>query len=227
VSQLINIFIDPVKAFTELKEKPTFWLPLLLVMALSAIMVVMYFMKVDPAWYTDHMLQASGKDMSASEMEQARKMMPSSKVLGIISAPITMLTLALAYSLFALYYMLAGKITGSTMTFARGFSLACWSSMPLLLGSIVVLIGIFTMSPQTGIESLALTHVDPLLVQLPPANRWSALAKNFDLLVFWSIFLTALGWRTWGSTSWGQAIGVALISGLAIPLGLAAYALTK
>lgn len=86
----------------------------------------------------------------------------------------------------------------------------------MLLGTIVMLVGVVMMSPQTSIESLGLTHLDPLLLQLPIDSPWKKLATSFDLLSFWNIFLVALGWKTWGKTGWAEAIAVALIPSIVI-----------
>ena len=71
------------------------------------------------------------------------------------------------------------------------------------------------MSPQTSLESLMLTNVDPLLIQLPADSPWKKLASAFSLLTFWSIFLGALGWKIWGKTSWAEALIVVTIPWLA------------
>mgnify|MGYP000890158825 CR=1 FL=1 len=216
MSHLINIFLEPGKVFAELKEKPTFIVPLLLVMAATMVMTFMYFMKVDSAWFIDHTLLASGKEMSAAEMAQAKSFMPGAKMMGYFSVVSIPIGTAVIVTLVALYYLLAGKITGSTIGFKHALSLACWSSMPMLLGTIVMLVGVVMMSPQTSIESLGLTHLDPLLLQLPIDSPWKKLATSFDLLSFWNIFLVALGWKTWGKTSWAEAITVAVIPSIVI-----------
>lgn len=225
MSHLINIFLEPGKVFEQLKEKPSFVVPLLLVSIALSVMFLMYFMKVDSAWFIDHALLAGGKEMSAAEIAQIKSVMPGAKVMGYFYAvlmPILMIVIAL---ISALYYLLAGKITGSTVGFKQGLSLSTWSSMPTLLGTIVALVGVFMMSPQTSIESLMLTNIDPLLLQLPIDSQWKKLATAFSLLYFWNIFLAALGWKVWGKTSWSEAIVVAIIPYILYFGGIALWAL--
>lgn len=225
MSHLINIFLEPSKVFAELKEKPTFMVPLILVSVAMVAMTVMYFMKVDSAWFIDHTLLASGKEMSAAEIAQAKSFMPGAKMMGIISAITTPIGIVIVTLLMALYYFVAGKVTGSVTSFKHGMSLASWSSMPMLLGAVVALVGVFMMSPQTSMESLMLTNLDPLLVQLPADSPWKRLASSFSLLNFWSIFLTATGWKVWGKTSWAEAITVAIIPSVLIYGAMALWAL--
>ncbi|MGY0799740.1 YIP1 family protein [Lysobacter sp. A286] len=223
MSHLIDIFLQPSKVFADLREKPTFVLPLLVIAVLSAAMTLAYFLRVDPDWFLDQATLA----MSASDAAQAREMMPGARTMGYIGAISSPLVIVVIMALTALYYLLAGKVTGNAVSFKHGMSLASWASMPAVLGTLVALIGALMMDPQTSLESLMLANVDPLLVQLPADSPWSALARSFSLLVFWSLFLTALGWRIWGKTSWLQAIVVAALPSVLIYGGMAVFALLK
>lgn len=227
MTHLMDIFLQPGKAFDELKGKPTFLLPLLLTALVTAAMILLYASKVDPVWYLDHALAVGGGDMSASEIEQARKVMPGARTMGYLGAAGALLGTAVAAVLYAWYFMLAGKVTGTTTSFKHGLSLGGWSGMPMLLGFLVALVGVATMSPQTSMESLMLTNVDPLLLQLPIDSPWSQLARSFSLLNLWVVFLIALGWRTWGRTSWAQAIVVAMLPSVVVYGAMAAWALLK
>jgi hypothetical protein len=227
MSHLINIFLEPGKVFAELKEKPTFLLPMALMIVLSAVMVLMYFNKVDGDWFSDHQLAMSGKEMSAMEIEQAKKMMPSAPIMGVFGAVFGSIVITLIMLVMAFYYWLAGRISSVPVSFKHGLSLVSWSGVPSLLGLVVAIVGVVMMEPQTGLESLALTRIDPLLVQLPFDHAWSSFAKNVDLLSLWSIFLSALGWHIWGKTSWAQAIAVAATPYVLIFGGMAAWAMMK
>jgi Yip1 domain len=225
MSHLINIFLEPGKVFAELKEKPTFIVPFIILSLTTMVMTFMYFNKVDSAWFIDHTLLAGGQEMTAAEMAQAKSIMPGAKMMGYISLVTTPITMVFVFLISSLYYLLASKISGTAIGFKHALSLAAWSSMPLVLGTIVALVGVFTMSPQTSIESLMLTNLDPLLIQLPIDSPWKRLASSFSFLSFWNIFLAALGWKIWGKTSWAEAITVAVIPSIVIFGLMAVWAL--
>jgi len=225
MSQLIDIYLDPAKAWAQLKERPPFLLPALIVALATAIAAMLYFFHVDPAWFADHQVQMMGKDMSAGEIAQMRKVMPGAHVLAWITGVTTLLMFALVYVVMAVYYLLAGKVAGHAVDFKRGLALAAWSSMPMVVAAIIAIIGTFTSSPQTSLESLQMLNIDPLLVQLPMDHDWSRLAKSFSLLNFWAWFLAALGWRTWFRTGWGQAIFVVVLPSLVVYGVMALFAI--
>lgn len=213
---VVDIFLQPGKAFADLRDRPTFVVPLLLLAGLSAAFTLAYFLRVDPTWYADHMFDATRGDMSAKEIAQAKEMMPGARVMGWVGAAGSVVAVAIATLLTALYVWIAAKITGHALSYRHGLGLSAWSAMPTVLGLLVALIGALTMSPQTSLESLMLTNVDPLLVDLDADHRWNRLAQSFNLLTFWSVFLMALGWRVWTRSSWLQAIVVALIPTIVI-----------
>jgi hypothetical protein len=224
MSQLINIFLEPGKVFAELKDKPSFLVPALVVTVAAALSALLYFFNVDPDWFSNYQLTAAGQEMSAAELEQAKQFMPGARTMGYIAAVSTPIMFAIVFSLSALYYMLAGKVSGNPTGFRHGLSLAAWSSMPMVLGALITIIGVYTSSPQSTMESLQLLNVDPLFVQLEPGHPWATLARSFSLLNLWVWFLAALGWKTWYRTGWGQALFVVLLPYVVIYGAMAAFA---
>ena len=225
MSHLVNIFLEPGKVFAELKEKPTFLVPALLVAVLSALAATLYFLNVDADWFRSQQMQAMGAEMSKAELEQVGKMMPGARTMAWFTGPMVVVTVALSYAIFAFYYWLAGKVTGNALGYRQGLALVAWSSMPMLVGAVVGVISVYTSSPQSTFESMQMLNIDPLVVQLPMDHDWSRLAKSFSLLNFWVWFLAALGWKTWFRTGWGSALAVVMLPSVLIYGGMALFAL--
>lgn len=226
MSHLIDIYLQPGKVFAALKDKPTFLVPLLLSIVVGVVMVGLYFAQVDGAWLVDRMASAN-PEATAKEVEQMRKVMPGAQIMGYIGMAGVLVVTVLITLVVALYYFIAGKIAGHPISFRHSLSLIAWSGMPMLLGSIVGLVGVITMTPQTAMESLQVLNIDPLFVELPLDHAWSTFAKGFSLLMPWAIGLAALGWRTWFRTGWGQAVFVAALPYVVYFGALAAIALLK
>ncbi|MGL6290465.1 MAG: YIP1 family protein [Silanimonas sp.] len=214
--QLVDIFLDPAKVFAAEKEKPTFLVPTAVFIVLSAAMILAYHLRVDPAWFADFQLSVAGAEMTDAEKAQAKQFMPGARMAGYIGAAFTAVVIPIMFAISALYYFLAGKIAGAGLSFKHGLSLASWSALPIALTTIVAIVGALTMAPQTAQYSLMLTHVDPLLVQLPIDHALSSLAKSFNLLSFWAIGLAALGWKVFTRSGWGAAIFVAALPSVLI-----------
>ena len=128
--KLVDIFLDPAKVFTAEKDKPTFLLPMAIMVALSVAMILAYYLRVDPVWFQDFSLTMMGQEMTPAEIAQAKQFMPGAKVQGYIGAAGTLIFVPIAYAVFALYYFLASKIAGAGLSYQRGLSLASWAAMP-------------------------------------------------------------------------------------------------
>jgi hypothetical protein len=224
VSKLLDIFLQPSTVFAAERERPTFLVPLAVLVVLTVTFTLAYYLRVDPEWYTGYAIDQMGREMTATEEAQMRGAMPGARAMGMIGAVGGAVAIAVMLALTALYVWIAAKVTGRTLGFRHGMSLASWSSMPLALGLLVGLVGALTMSPQTPVESLMLTNVDPLLVDLPNDHRWNRIAQSFNLLTFWTLFLFALGWKLWTRSSWLQAAVVALLPTLVVFGVMAAFA---
>ena len=219
MSHLINIFLEPAKVFAALKDKPTFVVPFLVLVGAIIVSTLSYFMTVDPAWFSEHQtaqMLAQNPELTKEQIAQAKAFMPGARMSGYIAAPSAAIFMAIVFAVYGLYYLLAGKVTGQAISYKQGLALAAWSSMPMVLASLVVIGGVLTSSNQTPFESLQMLNIDPLLVQLPLDHDWSTFAKSFSLLNFWTWFLAALGWKTWFRTGWGQAVFVAILPSLVI-----------
>lgn len=209
MSQLINIFLEPGKVFAELREKPNFLLPTLVVVLMASLSILLFHMHVDPDWFVANRDAAMAGQMSKAELAQVTAFLPGARASGYIGAGMILVMTPVMYAILGLYYLLAGKITGNPVGYVRALALVAWSAMPMILASVIALVGTYTSSPQTTFESLQMLSLDPLFVQLPMDHDWSMFAKSFSLLNFWVIFLAALGWKTWFRSGWGQAIAVA------------------
>ncbi|WP_374352667.1 Yip1 family protein [Chitinimonas sp.] len=220
--QLISALTEPNKLWSELKEKPNFLLPLLLITIGTAVAMLVYFQRVDVAWLQDQMVAQVDPAQRAAVREQVSVNLI--KWSSAIGGPIGIL---IVFALMAGYYTLAAKIAGARQGYGAWFGFTCWTSVPGVLGMAVLVVGALTMNPQTAMESLQLTHIDPLLVHLATDNPWKKLAGGFDLLSFWSIGLGAIGWRNWTGAGWGQAVFVNALPTILIYGGWAAFILAK
>jgi hypothetical protein len=226
MQELIDIFLQPSRVLGRLKDQPNYLLPLVLLVGLTAVSSYLYFDRVDAVWWIERSVVASGQDVSDKELQAIRSNGPGSGILkwtGSIGGSVGVLVSLLA---FGLYYFLAGKVTGLALSYKQGLALAAWSSMPNLISAGLLLVGVPSMTPQTPLESLMLTSVDPMLVQLPLESPWKGLFTSASFLMFWTIWLAALGWKLWSQADkWIGAVVIAALPTTLIYGGMAIKAL--
>lgn len=211
MKDLMDIFLQPGPVLARQQERPTGWLPVLIIAATSALFSYMYFSAVDVGWFFRESVERSGEELSKAQLDAMATTGDNPAFLwtSVIGSLIGIVVYLL---LWAVYFLLAGKLTGLAVSFKQGLGLAGWASMPTVLGSLLAIYGTIGMAPQTFIGDLMLTSLDPMLMQLPPESPWKAFATSFNFLSLWSIGLAALGWKLWSKdTGWTRSIVVATL----------------
>src|SRR5690606_10249353 len=87
MSLLIDIFLEPAKAFRQLQEKPSFVLPMAILAVASGLFAMLYFLYVDPEWFASHQeaqVLAGNPEMTQQELAQMRQFMPGARTLAWI-----------------------------------------------------------------------------------------------------------------------------------------------
>ena len=203
----------PSTAFAELRERPRFWFPLLLVVLTTAGLTFWYYSVVDIEWLKDVMysnnpdIQALPEDKRAAAMNMLGRntMRWASLVSLLIVMPVVML-------LGALYLWLAAKVTRLPQGFKHWFSLGCWSSLPMLLGTAVAAIMlILSETSQITPGILQPLSLNELLLHRPIGSPGQTLFESLSIPTFLCFALTIIGIRVWSQRSWAFSATVALL----------------
>jgi hypothetical protein len=189
MDKIINIFFSPAKVFQSLKEKPSWALPLVIVLvfvALTAVVTVISTKDVAMA-KQEEILKERG--MSDEQIQQAKVFMtgPLPVIFGAIGAIIVTGVILL---IFALLLNILIPPFGGVGSFARVFSVVCHSSLVMVPGNIIRLILIVLTKSLNATTSLA--------AFTPNLGRNSVvfqLLASFDLFVIWEMILVAMGIR--------------------------------
>ncbi|MCG2583694.1 YIP1 family protein [Massilia sp. TS11] len=206
-AQIAQIFYEPTAAFNALKEKPRAWLPLLLLIVSSAIIVAWYFQTVDMAWLIDRSLPP---DFPAERRATAAQFMTRNGMLltglgGVVAG------MPIVFALFGLYYTIAAKFTGMEISFGKGFALAAWSALPGLIGFPLMALQIATGHGQMAMQDANMLSLNFLLVHARPFTPWATFADSITVVTFWTIGLSVLGLRAWSGKSMATCVTVAVL----------------
>lgn len=211
MKDLLDIFLQPGPVLARQYEKPNGWLPMLVIAAAGAMFTYLYFSAVDAGWFFRESVERSGQELSAAEAAAMERSADNPAF--IWTSTIGSLLGVMVYMLlWAVYFLLAGKLTGLAVSFKQGLGLSGWASMPSVVGSLLAIYGTVGMAPQTFIGDLMLTSLDPMLMQLPADSPWKTFATSFNFLNLWTIGLAALGWKLWSrDAGWTRSLVVAAL----------------
>lgn len=226
MKKLIDIFLQPSAVFANLRERPQPSVPILVLLVASTLGTTLYFQQVDLGWFMEQSILQSNPEISDAELARLRDNGAASEAIRWAAPLSSIIGLGAVFLILGFYFWLVGKLTAVALTFKESLALASWSSMPTLINSLLIVVGTLGMDSQTPLESLSLTTLDPLWIQLPIDHPWKTFASSFTFLVFWTTFLGAIGWRELaGTPRWPGAITIAALPSVLIFGGMAISAL--
>lgn len=185
------IFVQPNTTFSELRQRPAWWAPLTILSLLAGTLPVVYFSRVDPAWWAmTYMDGGSGAD----------------ELMFRIAGAATAVS-AIAWTVFsclccATYLFAVSRWCRGGLQFCHAMALAVWSSIPVAVGLLASILNTSVADSTMRMEELSLTTLDPLLFRFEEGSAWHTFGRAFDLIQVWSWLLLAIGWRCWSRDSW-------------------------
>jgi len=208
----------PSSAFVELRERPRFWFPLLVVALCTAAVCYWYYNVVDIDWLKDLMFT---NNPHVKEEERAVAMGMVTRTTLLWSSVVgTLIFIPLITVIQALFLLLAAKITKVPLGFKHWFSLASWSSLPGLIGIVVAaILLLLSDSPQISPGSMAPLSLNELLLHLPFGSPGQNLFDTLGIPLFLGWALMIIGVHTWSQRSW-QFSALFVLVPLAVVFGL-------
>lgn len=194
------LFTSPTRAFTELKQKPVFALPMLLTIIGTILVTAWYYAKVDIVWFQEQAL-AAAKVSAAQQQQLAATPMRAILIWGsAIAAPIALIVVV---SISALYFMLAGSLTNVRYPFKHWFAFNWWASSPQIIAFIPsILILALSNTAQKPVSSvLATLSLNELLFHRAMGTPGYTLLSGLGLVQIAAACLTYVGVRAWSGRS--------------------------
>ncbi|WP_042346885.1 Yip1 family protein [Bacillus massiliigorillae] len=191
---IFRIIWSPVEQFEKIRNRPTFWIPLLIVTVLS---VVGTYFSISQMDYSEIL----GETVPADQMDTV---MTVSKIFGAVAsvfAPIIALLISAAI------YLLIAKIAGSEVTFKQLLSMKTFIMLISAVGLIL-----------NGLISIIIdTRPDNMITSLAGVmGSENAVLGSIELFTIWGVVLTAIGLQKVAQfskgLSWTISIAFYLIS---------------
>jgi len=193
-----QLFTSPTQAFTLLKGKPVFALPMWLTLLGTIAVTAWYYSKVDIAWLQDQMAVAAKVPAAQQEQMAARMTRPVLLWGSVIAAPIAVMVIT---AVGALYFMIAGAITNMRYSFRHWFAFNWWASSPQVIPfipSLLILAFSSTQIPQSSLQPLSLNE---LIFHRASGTPGYSLLSSLGLVQVAAVLLTYIGLRVWSGRS--------------------------
>jgi Yip1 domain len=228
LSILTDVITAPARAFAAIKERPTVWLPLVILIAVYSAVSIAYTSSVDIAWMIDQQLQQA-QGLTDTQREQAVKaaLRISPVLYGVIAAVGAAIFIPLVFALMSLYSSGVSFVTGDGVKYKQWYALASWCFIPIVFGLLAALVHVLAgdarFMRQEELNPFSFGNL--LAIDMTGVTRAQRALLSLDPTLFWSLVLSILGYQSFTKRSLPFSAAVVLGPIVLIVAVIAAIAL--
>jgi hypothetical protein len=214
-SRIIGVVINPKETFGDIAKRPTWLLPIVLIVLVSLAITYIYGARVGWRSLIEKQIDSSSRtsqmttDQKEKAIDQGAKIAP---IIGYGSAvvAIPLVAVIIAGILLGVFSLIAS----ARIEFRTALGIVSHSWVPGLIGGLLGLIVVSVKAPDLiDIENLVATNVGAFLSSDSP--HWLLkLGSSLDLFTFWTIFLMALGFSAANPKKVSVGKALAIIGGM-------------
>ena len=189
--RLINIFVNPLKTFQSLDRRPTWLVPMIIIIVLAVAVTYFTFPMIIDAQlesFRDNP-NITSEQMAAIE-QQLTENLATQKIIMMV-APLIFIPLVYYLLLSGIFYFTGSVVLGGDSSFKKVLSVWSWSNCIGILGSIVTVPLIFA----KGTIKIALSPALLLPNDAIGTTLYTLLSK-FDFFTIWTLAVFAYGFVT-------------------------------
>lgn len=214
LTALADVFYKPEQVFNALAVKNNWsWLPFILIAVLAYLANYYYFEVVDFEWYSARFAELTLGDVSPAERENFMSVM-NLKALQLTQSFSAALVIPVVGSLILAAYLhiVCMNDDKNIQGFTDWYGATWWISMPATINSVLTLLILSFTSIGSQVQDTVLAPLSLAFVfSTDFSSGWHNLLLFFNVVTFWSIFLTAKCLTSWTNFSVKKAYVVATI----------------
>ncbi len=193
--RLFGIFFSPVKTFQDISRKPSFLLPLVVMIIITVIATFVVMPKIDLEATMQYEVERKGVEVSDEQIEQIAAMQGKiGKIVGPIVAGGFTIIISLIFA--GLYFALL-RIWKGGSTFSRVFSVTVFSFFVSVIKQIIAIPMAMQLEDKSIMSqeanNIVMTNLAAFLDWETTSRPLYAAAANIDLFNIWTIILAIFG----------------------------------
>lgn len=187
IERIVNVFISPKRVFIDLKERPRWTVPFVILLITVGLIGMSPFTINKDNTIIQQKRILKEKGMSEEEIEQAISIMnsPFPLIVGFLGGCISISAILLIFAA-TLHFLII--LFGGYSSFHHAFSVICYSSLVQVVAILMKLIFIGVTKSLNFITSFAL-----LLPFMEKENFIYKVLSHLDLFTLWEMFLVGIG----------------------------------
>lgn len=222
---LLDIFVSPSAVFQRRKDDPTFFVPLLIITVVFAVLIFFAFDIFEPVSRADSQRQIetmlrNNPNMPAETVERVRAQAAAG---GGMARYFLGLLIPVSVLFVGLYVWIAGKAVGAKTSMGQAYMITAYAYAPKIIGVLISIV-LMLVLPEAMLDGQSRLGIGAGLFLDPDTTSpvLMVLLARVELTVLWLTALIALGLRVTGGLTWGKAAAAGIlvwILGALLPVG--------
>jgi hypothetical protein len=225
--RLVGALFSPRATFESVARKPSWLVPLLLLMAVSVTVVYSYSHRVGWRGFMEKQMAQNSRIAQMSPQQQKvllERQVRLAPILGYAGSTVGTVVIVLVVA--GLFLGAFNIVFGTTIRFKQSLGITTHAFLPGVVKGILGLVVIWAKPPEgIDLQNLVMSNAGAFL-SANAANWMKALFTSFDLFAFWIMALLAVGYAAAGSSrklKVGSALAVVVSLWLIWVLGIVGF----
>jgi|SRR5581483_4212810 len=194
-SRLAGIFFEPGKTFADIAARPSFLLPLLLMIVAGLVNVTMISNKIGWDRIMRHQMETSSRMQQLDPAQREQVLAQQEKfapIFGYAGSVVGPPLLALIEA--AVFLAIVAGIMSAPVKFKQLYAVVCWAGLTYVVSAILTIAVMFLKNPDDFNPQNPLAFNPGAFMDPSTGSKFVySLATSMDLISFWAIFLLATG----------------------------------
>jgi len=199
-SRLTGVFFEPGKAFADIAARPSFWVPLLVMMVTALTYVTLFSQHVGWERMMRQQIENSSRaaqlspEQKEAQLQLVVRFAPVGGYAGaILGVPLGTLVWA------AVLLLIVKTMMGAPVTLKQMFAVICYGSMPGVIMTVLATAVMFLKSPADfDLRNPLMFNPGALMDPTTASKGLYSLASSLDLFTIWKLILIGIGVKAAG-----------------------------
>jgi hypothetical protein len=214
-ARIVNTFIAPTKAFTDLRRSPSWWAPWLLISIFSLVFVFVMGRQIGFDQVTKNSIAQSSRAEQVEKLppdQRARQLEISTTITRYISYSLPVINLIVFAVIAAVLMGVFNFAAGAGVPFKTSFAIVTYASLPGIIGAVLGIVSLFAGIDPAGFNPQNPVATNPAYFMDPLGNKFLyGMASALDVFIAWNIVLMGIGFAC--NSKVKRSTAIAMVAG--------------
>jgi hypothetical protein len=193
--RITGVFIDPKKAFADIAARPSWIVPLVLLIVVGLAFTYIFTTRIGWDRYFHQIAETNTRMQQLDAQARENAIQMQSKFAPIGGYVFSVIGTALAALIVGGVIVLISKMAGASLKFKQTFAIGAWAMLPRFIAGILAIVVMFIKNPEDfNLQNPLAFNLGAFMEPPPNSGKFIySLATSIDLFTIWSILLVAVG----------------------------------